>query len=116
MTTLRPVLPVGADGKTAEPHAIEVLRLVPADEWTTTEAVTRAAIDRGIAAVDAAGPVVAFTVAGVPIERVLRVLRRHGWVIYNRHVDPPRYQRTPTGSVALDRAATVTLPAPRTYT
>jgi hypothetical protein len=74
---------------------LRVLRMIPHADGLTTPQVVKAAKRAGIpTGTNDKGP----TISGVPADRLLRTMRRNGWLIRNRHVDPPRHVRTPTGT------------------
>lgn len=73
--------------------------IVKADGMTLDEVADAAEADGLPTSIGAKGP----TVCNYPLKSVLRHMRRAGWLIYNRHTDPPTWTRTPTGTSLADQ-------------
>jgi hypothetical protein len=88
-----------------------LLAAVPTTGGVTTEEVWAAAKDAGLAtSINARGE---HTVCGYPLRSTLRFMRRAGWLIFNRHADPPEWSRTPTGTDTIRRTTTRMSTTPR---
>lgn len=100
--------PAGPPGPTATP------RVLPG-EWAALSLLPdagRMATEAELAQAGAA--------AGRPpiqyLDKMLKRLRRRGWAVCNRHVDPHSWARTPTGTGALRAAIHVRLADPSPHT
>jgi hypothetical protein len=99
MTSPAPALPPTADGEPPRAAALDLLTVLPTDRWITTGQVAEAALKAGLP-ITVSDDGTSVLVDGKDLAWLLRKLRRHGWAVYNRHVDPPAWKRTPTGSTA----------------
>lgn len=91
---------------------LAILRTIPSTPGTTTtkevwDAAHVAGIETGIA------PNGDLTVCGYPLRSSLRFMRRTGWLIFNKHAEPPTWSRTPTGTETVRRNTTRMATTPR---
>ena len=90
---------------------LSILRTIPTGEGISTREAWLAAADSGLPT--GLSPEGDLTVCGYPLRSVLRFMRRTGWLIYNKHTDPPVWSRTPTGTNALDNPTARMTATPR---
>lgn len=90
---------------------LDLLRMIPTDGGITTRDVWNTATAKGLpTGVNSKGQL---TVCGFPLISTLRHMRRVGWLIHQRHADPPVWSRTPTGTDTARRGTTRMTATPR---
>lgn len=89
------------------PTQMRLLALVPSVCGITTDDLGDAAQEDGLN-VTFDPSFDALTIDGYPLYPALRRMRRKGWLIFDRHVTPPVWARTPTGTARLNHP----VPAP----